>query len=1029
MLETSNELEEKNSKIKDFLTVKAQLPLKIDTENSYIPDPIFVYLNLNNTRIKLGDNFFKWLNYKPCAKGDNELFDLLVLDLFDDVANVEKVDDNYNLLSSQRSRHSKTPSENMESCSSKKSLVYYHGKSLSQDESISSNLSKPTLIDYYYDLVQSLHVQISIGSIYIDLLHDNSSLWIELPNLYIKSSGTKCDLEEELISSKLVELPCTYLRACEKTSNKLPWIMEMKNFHIQLDKNTVILDRVDFNSVFMVKPKYHQYDNLLSSLAIIFDLEINQKIQFNASLDVLEFILNLIYFICQCGSDFEYKINYEDVKVSSPDTSNRTRQMSEDDAKSYSSISILKEYDWVDSEECDMDYEQISTGDISSSESNVSNFSKYRPKNLNIVKKFSLEHKNDDNAKVNLSVNFLVKSFSIRLSHNGPNTIDLDLNRLIFESDINQIYQKFQIKLKRARVFSSTGKIFVSESENFLSFIYTSVLVKNLTKRIGIQMNKSLKKNFQKHHKYIDEINLKIGSFEFDYNRKLFELVFELADLFKKNVKEETELQCTNLIPVIGSSQLPLLNLDLQKVKIQIPGENNFSIELKSASITSQFENPLVRNFVQNSTSQQIYLKAKSHGLINRPGFMLEDRQYLLNLNDLKLEINNFKLIEEFRVKVILALPILYSSRLIHGYSLELSTPQINLNFDSNYLSILLNILTKEFQTTDTSIKTQNCQNLNLVPLDILITFEKVNVNFKNDLNSFLDLTLIQPHICFFMHENLQKFEVSIYDMNAKKGVIETKPGEPDAKTGILHSLLMFRVKNFAHLFNSIQNDIVEIVNKKSIICDGCFKSNTISSPIEKLKTEIYVLKPIKIRLNLSLIDDFIEFLDKFEPNRSKINEKNDENLDYLKFLNINILTSQIVLSLQLNEMQTLTASLSAINLKSSNELKYLTSLIKLNDFNINLNSNNKLDKIHFFGPMSLRGSIGNDFLLNQITFYFDLGSVRVNLNNHVALFIEQFIKIITKYNSKVNYIFNFKIFLSECLPRNQFLIFILALH
>lgn len=1006
-METSNELEEKKSKIKDFLTVKAQIPLRIDTENFYIPDPIFVYLNLNSTRVKLGDNFFRWLSYKPCAKGDNELFDLLVLDLFEDVANVEKVDDNYNLLSSQRSRHSKTPSENLDSCSSKKSLVYYHAKNLSQDESMSSNLPKPTLIDYYYDLVQSLHVQISIGSIDIDLLHNNSSLSIALPNLYIKSSGTKCDLEEELINSKMVELPCTYLRACEKTSNKLPWIMEMKNFHIQLDKTKVILDRVDFNSVFMVKPKYHQYDNLLSSLTIILDLEINQKIQFNTSLDSLEFILNLVYFFCQCGSDFEYKINYGTIKVSSPDTSNRTRQTSEDDAKSYSSISILKEYDWVDSEECDVDYEPLSTGDLSSSESNLSNYSKYRPKNLSLVKKFSLEHKNDENAKINLSLNFLLKSLSVRLSHNGPDTIDLDLNRLIFESDINQIYQKFEIKLKKANINSTMGKIFMSESDNFMSVTYTSALVKNLTKQIGIQMNKCLKKNFQKHHKYIDEINLKIGSFEIDYNRKLFELIFKLAELFQKNVRQEIELQCANLIPVIGSSQLPLLNLDLQRVKIQIPGENNLSIELKSASITSQFENPLVRNFVQNSTSQQIYLKAKSNGLINRPGFMLEDRQYLFNLNDLKLETNNFKLVEEFRVKFIMALPILYGSRLIHGYSLELSTPQINLNLDSKHLNTISSILTAEFQTTDTTIESQNCQNLNLVPCDLLITFEIVNVNFKNDLKLFLDLTLIQPHVCFFMHENFQKFEVSIYDMNAKNGVVETKPGEPDAKTGILHSLLMFRVKNFAHLFNSCQNDIVEMVNKKSIVCNCCFKSNEISSPVERPKTEIFVQRPTKIRLNLSLVDDLIEFLEKFEPNRTKIDEKNNNlNLDYLKFLNINALTSQMVLSLQLNQMQTITTSLSGFNLKSSNESKCLTSLFKLNDFNINLNSNNKLEKIHFFGPMSLSGSIGYDLGLNQIMLYFDLGSFTVNLNSHVLKFIEKFQKIINKYNSKVIFLF-----------------------
>lgn len=1007
-METSNESEDKKNRIKEFLTVKAQLPIKIDTENFYVPDPLFVYINLNNSRIQVRDDFLKWLSYKPSSKGDSELFNLLVLDLFDDVANVDKIDDNYNLLSSQRSRHSKTPSENFENSSSKRSLVYYHAKNLSQDESINSNQHKPTLIDYYYDLIQSLHVQISFGHLDINLKHDNSHIWIRLPHVHLKSSGTKCDLEEELINSKLVELPCTYLRACEKTSNKLPWILDMKNFRIEFMDNQTIVDRVDFNSVFMVKPKYHQYDNLLSSLAIILDLEINQKINFNINLDNLKFCLNFIDKLFQCLSDFEFRINYDEIKCASPNTS-RTRQTSEDDSKSYSSVSILKEYDWVDTDECDIDYEPISTGEVSSSESNVSNYSKYRPKNLNLVRNFSLVHKNDENAKINFSLNFLINSLSVNLSESESESLTVVLNRFIFESDLNQLYQKYEIKLKKVHVGSSNGKVFVSDGDNFLSLTYTSALVKNLTKRIGIQMNKCLKKNFQKHHKQIGELNLNMGSFELDYNRNLFNLIFKLVEMFGQESANQTEETSTNLIPVIGSSHLPLLNLQFNKIKIQIPGEHSVSIELKSGSLSSQFENPLVRNFVQNSTSQQIYLKAKSHGLINRPGFMLEDRQYLLNLDDIRLEIDKFQLIEDFRLKFILALPILYGSRLIHGYSMELNIPHLNVNLDPHYMNTISTILENEFKSEK---KTQNYKNLNLVPCDILVTFEKINVNLTNENRKLLNLSLIQPHVCFFMHENLQKFEISIYDMSAKDGVIETKPGEPDAKTGMLLGLFMFRVKNFAHLFHPFQSEIVEVVNKKNVVCDSCFKANELTSPTDRLKTEIFFERPLRIRLNLKLIDNFVKFLEAFE-SQETAREKNEDIVDYLKFLNVNTLTSQIVLSVELNQMMTVTTSLNGFNLKSSIESKCHTSLFKLNDFNINLNLNNQFGKIHFFGPLTLNGSFGYDFLFNQLMFYSDFGSFTVNLNHHVVSLFQQLDQILSKYSSKVILKFNYEVFIN----------------
>lgn len=98
-----------------------------------------------------------------------------------------------------------------------------------------SNIHKPTLIDAYFDLLKSIHIQIclkpiNIGFKSLSLSNSNSNkmLVVNLPQVNIKTAATKCDLEEELMSSKLVELPCSYLRACERTTAKLPWIIELK---------------------------------------------------------------------------------------------------------------------------------------------------------------------------------------------------------------------------------------------------------------------------------------------------------------------------------------------------------------------------------------------------------------------------------------------------------------------------------------------------------------------------------------------------------------------------------------------------------------------------------------------------------------------------------------------------------------------------------------------------------------------------------------------------------------------------------
>ncbi len=92
--------------------------------------------------------------------------------------------------------------------------------------------AKPTVVDTYYDLLKSLHLHISMKPIKVNLDKADTEVVITLPNIGVRSIGTKCDLEEELKSSRHVELPFTNLRHCEKTSDKLPWIFDVTGFQV-----------------------------------------------------------------------------------------------------------------------------------------------------------------------------------------------------------------------------------------------------------------------------------------------------------------------------------------------------------------------------------------------------------------------------------------------------------------------------------------------------------------------------------------------------------------------------------------------------------------------------------------------------------------------------------------------------------------------------------------------------------------------------------------------------------------------------
>lgn len=247
---------------------------------------------------------------------------------------------------------------------------------------------------------------------------------------------------------------------------------------------------------------------------------------------------------------------------------------------------------------------------------------------------------------------------------------------------------------------------------------------------------------------------------------------------------------------------------------------------------------------------------------------------------------------------------------------------------------------------------------------------------------------LIQPHICLVLHEQLQKFDMSIYDFDMKRSheslpinanqlpsksnflvpIIETKPGDPNPKTGIISGFLSVKVQNFARLFchsdnaallTSIreqQEDPSDSSATKSFpfqsvicACNSClrcyeFNANTKSrkSVANSLETSVSIERPIRFRANFSFYTQQVSFMDALDlkaadervPEESSIKtsespESSSVISQILFDLNIRLATAQVIFLLEICDTPDLSehinfhACLNSMNvyLNKSNEL------------------------------------------------------------------------------------------------------------
>ena len=1301
-------------------------------------DPLFIYANINETHFQIRDELITWLSYKP-TRGDDELLNLLILELFEDLNDPDLNENlnqlNKNKLAAKTEKRTESPTS---SVIFKQNVSARSNKSYSVSSASSFNLktkttkikheknvtnlagAKPTIMDTYYDLLKSLHLQISVKPLTVTFKYSepnkdkNDLIVMVLPQIDLKSAGTKCDLEEELISSKLVELPCTSLRACEKTSNKLPWLMELKGLQVyyyqipidsdinpslfQNDKKDFFLSSADLNSLFIVKPKYHNHDNLLSGLSFILNIDLSKKIDFNLKKSHLHIIVCWLSIIQQFITNFKYKIDYKEFESnktkaneneSNPNLDDGTNT-DWDETKSYSQVSILKEYDLSSFDENenidDVEYFQdehflyknrlyddedhCSLSEVSSSSSsvNISNLEikKEKRKRKRTIRQLPEQHqmgahlsdsqtnptassanpntglnnpggrlsptiyvmreKNEEQVQLNFTLLLSVANINLNLvsdnsTHSNEKVFKLSLLKINSQLDANSSFQKLLLNLKKFQITEESlnapalnkidSIIFSSDPDcinknlfqfkgfshnketvttstpsssnqnnkdqlnqstninikntkveaNFLEVTFTRALVSNLNKKLEDLNNESkeepkpsaLKSSNKKESvrvvgpgkplrkakqssssikkakkNWISELNVSLSNFDLILHANKFDILIEfyidlskLLQVYVSNLNNDDILnqhlsesqfsdQFNNsilntkksyLIPIVKARQIPLLNIELSKLRVLLPFYNqktDSSYDLIVAQIihlnlTSQVENPIIRNFFQNAASLNIYNKAKSNGSLFRPGFAFEDRQYALEINNLAIFKTNSiylndnhsspgsklqhrycnPILDNFDIKSTIGLPIIFNKRLINGYVLEVGTPTNNLAFylGNLELNLLFNIINQnkeslnkfDFQSSDLPAQMAQLElsqnriankldlqrkllelsqskreankktsflsaqgsssfrndaslphnkkkshdntniDLEIVPLDILLTAENINFYFytvdsSHKKHSLFWAQLIQPHLCLFMHEKLQKFEISIFDLSLKRStpssssssfiaddeyvlpnksdfimpVIETKPGEPNPKSGILNGVFSMKVNNFANLFcydyssepksnqssNSSTSESKSNENEGFVcVCNEClqcyeFKTNFNKKPTNKieinsisnlesntsLNTQVYIERPLRFKANfimLSQLNQYLNGLDLFKPENSSHNasslqsssiendlkpdEEGNEGIIQLFFdLNIHLSTSQVFFVIEVEPDSYLNSS-SANRFSSSN--------------------------------------------------------------------------------------------------------------
>ena len=95
-----------------------------------------------------------------------------------------------------------------------------------------------------------------------------------------------------------------------------------------------------------------------------------------------------------------------------------------------------------------------------------------------------------------------------------------------------------------------------------------------------------------------------------------FDLIFSFLDIFNSNSQAVSSSPCCNqlpLIPLVKACDMPLVNIEMNSVRIKLFSFNNaqremLTFQINLFNLTSQIDQPLMRNIIAHS-SISIYNK------------------------------------------------------------------------------------------------------------------------------------------------------------------------------------------------------------------------------------------------------------------------------------------------------------------------------------------------------------------------------------------------------------------------------------
>lgn len=113
-----------------------------------------------------------------------------------------------------------------------------------------------------------------------------------------------------------------------------------------------IVSPLDINMIFTLKPSYNQYDNLLSSLSFALSIDCAKPIEIQVRRSHSDLVIELVRNLYSTLSRFESRIDLEQfdhvikMRAAEKNLANRAFETTfEDDTRSYSTLSIMREYE------------------------------------------------------------------------------------------------------------------------------------------------------------------------------------------------------------------------------------------------------------------------------------------------------------------------------------------------------------------------------------------------------------------------------------------------------------------------------------------------------------------------------------------------------------------------------------------------------------------------------------------------------------------------------------------------------------